>query len=147
MQSRSQTQTTSRIILARRKMARLIGINIPDNKNILTSLTYIYGIGKSSALKIINESKINGSRKTNTLTNQELDKLKEIIERNLKVEGDLRIQINQNIKRLKEISSYRGVRHLKKLPVRGQRTKTNARTKRGKKMCVGSGRKSAAQKT
>lgn len=128
-------------------MARLMGVNIPDNKRIVISLTYIYGVGRSSAQKIINQTGIDPNRRTNTLTNQELDKLREVIEKNNKVEGDLRILFNQNIKRLKEINSYRGIRHLKKLPARGQRTKTNARTKRGKKVCVGSGRRDAAQKT
>ncbi|EKD56269.1 MAG: 30S ribosomal protein S13 [uncultured bacterium] len=128
-------------------MARLMGLNIPDNKRIVISLTYIYGIGNSSAQKIIAQSGIDPNRRTNSLTNPELDKLREVIEKNLKVEGDLRMLVNQNVKRLKEINSYRGVRHLKKLPARGQRTKTNARTKRGKKVCVGSGRRDTSQKT
>lgn len=128
-------------------MARLMGINLPDNKRIPIGLTYLYGIGYSTAKKIISILNIDANRKIKDLSNEELDKIRDIIEKNYKVEGDLRIQINQNIKRLKEINSYRGIRHIKKLPSRGQRTKTNARTKRGKRVCVGSGRKDSAQKT
>lgn len=122
-------------------MARLIGINIPDNKHIEVSLTYIYGIGPATAKKILKQANIDKNIRVKDLKSNELERIKEIIDKNHKVEGDLHMEVNQNIKRLKEISTYRGVRHLKKLPVRGQRTKTNARTKRGKRVCVGSGRR------
>lgn len=128
-------------------MARLLGVNIPDNKRIAISLTYIYGLGRSTAEKITQQAGLDPNSRIKDLSSQELERLREIIEKNFKVEGDLRILVNQNIKRLKEINAYRGIRHLKKLPVRGQRTKTNARTKRGKRVTVGSGRKPPAQKT
>lgn len=128
-------------------MARLMGINIPDNKRIEIGLTYIFGIGRSTAKQIAKGLNLDINKKVKDFTSQELDRMKDFIEKNYKVEGDLRILVNQNVKRLKEINTYRGVRHLKKLPARGQRTKTNARTKRGKKVCVGSGRRDAAQKT
>ena len=128
-------------------MARIAGINIPDNKQLKISLTYIYGIGNSKSAKICKAVKIDPSKKIKDLTNEELDTIRNYIEKNNKVEGDLKLLINQNIKRLKEIGTYRGTRHIKKLPARGQRTKTNARTKRGKRMCVGSGRRSASEKT
>ena len=122
-------------------MARLLGVNIPDNKRIEISLTYIYGIGRKVSNNILKQVNINKDTLTKNLKTSDLETIKAIIEKNYKVEGDLRMQINQNIKRLKEINTYRGIRHIKKLPVRGQRTKTNARTKRGKRMCVGSGKK------
>ncbi len=122
-------------------MARLLGVNIPDNKNIQYSLTYIYGIGPSTAKKILNQCNIDIFTKTKDIKTTELDRIKEVIEKNFKTEGDLKMEVNQNIKRLKEISCYRGTRHMKGLPARGQRTKTNARTKRGKRVCVGSGRR------
>lgn len=128
-------------------MARIVGVNIPDNKKIIVSLTYIYGIGDSLAKKVVEQANLNPDQKAKELTSQELDRMREIIERNFKVEGDLRMQVSQNIKRLKEIGTYRGSRHSKNLPVRGQRTKTNARTKRGKRVTVGSGRKKSAEKT
>lgn len=128
-------------------MARIAGINIPDNKQIIISLTYIYGIGRSQAIDICKKTQIQPHTKIKDLTSEQLDIVRNYIEKNFKVEGDLKLLINQNIKRLKEIGTYRGTRHIKKLPVRGQRTKTNARTKRGKRMCVGSGRRSAAEKT
>lgn len=128
-------------------MARISGVNIPDNKQAMISLTYIFGIGRPTALDICKTTKIDPNKKIKELSEEELDILRNFIEKNKKVEGDLKLNINQNVKRLKEISTYRGVRHIKKLPVRGQRTKTNARTKRGKKMCVGSGKKTSANKT
>lgn len=128
-------------------MARISGINIPDNKRIVVALTYIFGIGKSLSNKILTEAKIDCNRRTKDISESELDLIRGIIEKKYKSEGDLRIIISQNIKRLKEIGSYRGTRHIRRLPCRGQRTKTNARTKRGKRVCVGSGRRSAAEKT
>lgn len=122
-------------------MARISGVNIPDNKRTVIGLTYVFGIGPSLAKKICTSNKISQDKKVKELTDQELDQIRSFIDQNIKTEGDLKLQINQNIKRLKEITAYRGVRHIKKLPVRGQRTKTNARTKRGKRVCVGSGKK------
>ncbi len=110
---------------------RILGVNIPDNKKISFSLSYVYGIGFSSAQKILNEAKIDLQKTTKDLTSQEINKLKEIIEKKFKVEGDLRREIMMNIKRLIDISSYRGLRHKRNLPVRGQRTKSNSRTRRG----------------
>lgn len=128
-------------------MARLIGVNIPDNKRVEISLTYIFGIGRTKSQVILAKTGIDLNRRVKDLTSVELEKIRQEIEDNHSVEGDLRSLVNQNIRRLKEINSYRGLRHSKKLPVRGQRTKTNARTKRGRKVTVGSGRKASAQKT
>ena len=128
-------------------MARILGTNIPDNKRVEVSLTYIFGIGHSSSQKILTKLGINCDLRVKDIPLQDLEKIRKEIENNMTTEGDLRSQINQNIRRLREISCYRGLRHARKLPVRGQRTKTNARTKRGRKMTVGSGRKPTAQKT
>jgi len=127
-------------------MPRIAGINIPDNKQIVYSLVYIKGIGVPLAQRICQEAAVKPDVKVADLSEQEIEKIREIIAK-IKVEGDLRMEVSQNIKRLKEINSYRGLRHLRNLPVRGQRTKTNARTKRGKRVTVGSGRKKAAEKT
>ena len=128
-------------------MARIAGINIPNEKRIEVSLGYVFGIGLSVSKKILAEAKINPDTRAKDLTETELEKIRNIIARSYRVEGDLKMEISQNIKRLKEISSYRGSRHTKGLPARGQRTKTNSRTKRGKRITVGSGRKAPAQKT
>src|SRR3989339_633604 len=121
-------------------MPRIAGVNIPENKRIEISLTYIYGIGNSLSKKILGELKID--------LNKEVNDLKEFIEKNYKIEGDLRRQIMINIKRLKDIGAWRGMRHAKGLPVRGQRTKTNTRTVRGNvRKTMGSGRKPAAAPT
>jgi small subunit ribosomal protein S13 len=121
---------------------RLVGINIPDNKRIDVALTYIYGIGSSLARKALEATKIDPSKRAKELTPPEIAKLKEFIERNFKIEGELRAMIRQNIARLKEIKSYRGIRHMKRLPVRGQRTKTNSRTVRGNvRKAAGSGKR------
>ena len=128
-------------------MARITGVNIPENKRVEIALTYIYGIGRSASNKILKSAGVDRNLKVSKLSESDLDKIKAVIEKNYQVEGDLRVEISQNIRRLKEIGSYRGERHSKNLPVHGQRTKTNARTKRGKKMTVGSGRKKAAEKT
>ncbi|MCK4781953.1 30S ribosomal protein S13 [Candidatus Parcubacteria bacterium] len=126
-------------------MPRIAGINIPENKRIEIALTYIYGIGHSLSIKILKEVKIDINKKTSGLTSSEINKLKEIIEKKHKTEGELRREIMLNIKRLKDVSSWRGLRHIKNLPVRGQRTKTNNRTARGNvRRTVGSGRRSAA---
>jgi len=121
---------------------RLVGINIPDNKRIEIALTYIYGIGQPSAIKILKSAKINLNKRAKDLTVEETNRLREIVEKNYKIEGELRQMVKQNISRLKEIQSYRGIRHLRKLPVRGQRTKTNSRTVRGNvRKTVGSGKR------
>ncbi len=127
---------------------RMAGINLPNDKRIVIALTYIYGIGNNRAAFILEQAKINPDTKTKDLKEEEVSRLREILEKKYIVEGDLRREVNSHIKRLKEIDTYRGNRHLKKLPVRGQRTKTNSRTKRGKRMTMGSGKnKAAAQKT
>ena len=128
-------------------MARLSGVNIPDAKRVEISLTYIFGVGITSSRKILAETGINPDTRVKDLTESEMSKLREYIDKNFEVEGDLQRQIAMNIKRLKEINSYRGLRHKANLPVRGQRTKTNARTKRGRKVTMGSGRKKSAAKT
>lgn len=128
-------------------MARIAGVNIPDGKRVEVALTYIYGIGQTSAKKIIEAAKVNADTRVKDLTEAEISKLREQIDKNFQVEGDLQRIVVQNINRLKEINSYRGLRHKANLPVNGQRTKTNARTKRGKKVTMGSGRKKAAAKT
>jgi len=110
---------------------RIAGVNIPDNKKIVFSLSYLYGIGVPSANKIVLEAKVDENKRARDLTSEEVNKLRDIIERNHKVEGELRREILFNIKRLKDINTYRGSRHQKGLPVRGQRTKTNSRTRRG----------------
>ncbi|MBI4138334.1 MAG: 30S ribosomal protein S13 [Candidatus Wildermuthbacteria bacterium] len=129
-------------------MARLVGINIPDNKQIQIALTYIYGIGPALSRRILKETKVSPFAKASALTADELNLLKESIERSCKIEGDLRRETMTNIKRLKDIGCWRGVRHIKRLPVRGQQTKTNTRTVRGNaRKTVGSGRKPAATPT
>ena len=123
-------------------MPRIAGVNIPKNKQIMIALTYIYGIGRSSAQKILKEAKIDPSKKASELDANEVNLLKEIIEKNYKIEGELKREIIMNIKRLKDIDSWRGMRHIRGLPVRGQRTRTNNRTVRGNvRKTVGSGRK------
>jgi len=121
---------------------RFLGVNIPDNKRIEIALSYIYGIGPSLARQIIKIIKINPDKRAKDLNTQELNQLKDYIEKKYKVEGELRQSIKQNINRLKEIGSYRGNRHLRRLPVRGQRTKTNSRTVHGNiRRTVGSGKR------
>lgn len=117
-------------------MPRLAGVDIPDNKRTDISLTYIYGIGRHNVTEILTQSGIDGSIRAKNLTNQDLAKLQRVIEK-INTEGNLRKQIRENIERLKRIGSYRGMRHSAKLPVRGQRTRSNARTNRGKRMTVG----------
>lgn len=129
-------------------MPRIAGVNIPDNKRIEISLTYIYGIGRTLSNKILQQSKIDPNLRAGKLTPEQLGKLKDIVEKSYKVEGDLRRERMMNVKRLKDIGCYRGGRHIKGLPVRGQRTKTNTRTVRGNiRKTMGSGRKAAAEKT
>lgn len=122
-------------------MLRISGVNIPDNKRIAISLTYIYGIGLSTASKILKELEISEMKKTMDLTDDEQNKIRNYVEKRVKVEGELKHEVRDNIKRLKEISAYRGIRHQRGLPVRGQRTKTNTRTVRGNvRKTMGSGR-------
>ena len=129
-------------------MPRIAGVSIPDNKRIAVAITYIYGVGNSLSKKILDETKIDPNKKAQDLTPEEVNILKEAIEKNTKIEGDLRRQVMVNIKRLKDIGTWRGARHTKKLPVRGQRTKTNTRTVRGNvRKTMGSGRKPAASPT
>ena len=125
---------------------RIAGINLNDKKRIEIGLTAIFGVGRSVSNKILKTAQINPDTKVKDITEAEEGKLREIIGQT-PVEGDLRREISMNIRRLKEIGSYRGLRHSRGLPVRGQRTKTNARTKRGKKMTMGSGRKKSSEKT
>lgn len=129
-------------------MARIAGINIPNEKRIEAALPVIYGIGFSLSKKILAATNVDPNKRTKDLTETELNRLREFIEKSFKVEGELRQQVLLNIKRLKEIGAYRGIRHIRGLPVRGQRTKTNSRTRRGNvRKTAGSGRKNAAEKT
>lgn len=112
-------------------MARISGVDLPKNKRIEIALTYIYGIGLSSSLKILKEANVDPSIKVKDLKDEDVEKIRKIIEKDYKVEGMLKAEIAENIKRLKEIQCYRGIRHIKGLPVRGQRTRTNARTRKG----------------
>ena len=114
-------------------MPRIAGVDIPENKRVLISLTYIYGIGKRISQDILKKANIDSSVKTSQLTDDDVSRIRQLIESEYLVEGELRVEVQNNIKRLQEIVSYRGVRHRKKLPCRGQRTKSNARTRRGKK--------------
>lgn len=123
-------------------MPRICGVNIPEQKRIEAALTYIYGIGLSLSRKILTETKIDPNMKANQLNSTQVNQLKEAIEKKYKIEGELKRDIMMNIKRLKDLGVWRGMRHLKKLPVRGQRTKTNNRTVRGNiRKTVGSGKK------
>jgi small subunit ribosomal protein S13 len=121
---------------------RIAGVNIPDNKKVPHSLAYIYGIGRSLAFKILKEVGVDPDKRTNELTPEEVSKIQAFIDKNYKIEGELRQIVRQNINRLKEIKCYRGIRHMKRLPVRGQRTKSNSRTVRGNvRKTAGSGRR------
>lgn len=112
-------------------MARIAGVTIPDNKHIDIALTYVYGIGRATARAILLSAKVNPEKRTTEIGPQELTRIREIIEKQHRVEGDLRRDIATNIKRLKDINAYRGTRHMRGLPLRGQRTRTNSRTRRG----------------
>jgi len=129
-------------------MARIAGVNIPDEKRIEIALTYIYGIGRSRSKQILADLNINPDTRTKKLGEGDINRLKDYIEKNFTIEGELKHQKQMNIKRLKDIGSYRGIRHAKGLPVRGQKTKTNTRTVRGNvRKTMGSGRKPPAEKT
>jgi small subunit ribosomal protein S13 len=122
-------------------MARIAGIDIPREKRVEVALTYIYGIGLTSSQKILAQTNVNPDTRVRDLTEEQVNRLREVIDRRYKVEGDLRREVAMNVKRLIEIGSYRGLRHRRNLPVRGQRTKTNARQRRGPKRTVGVRRK------
>ena len=118
-------------------MARIAGIDLPNSKRIDIALTYLYGIGRSNVKGLLEKANVKEAIKVAKLQEDEINRIQKIIDKEYKVEGDLRIEVADNIKRLKEIGSYRGLRHAKNLPVRGQRTRVNARTKRGKRQTVG----------
>ncbi len=122
-------------------MPRILGVDIPKEKRIEAALPYIYGIGLYSARKILEEANIQCDQRAKELTDEEIAKLTSIIQKNYITEGDLRREINQNIKRMADLGNYRGLRHRKGLPVRGQRTKTNSRTRKGRKASVGGKKK------
>ena len=122
-------------------MARLVGVDLPRDKRIEVGLTYIYGIGLTTSKKILAETGVNPDTRVNDLTEDELSKLRDYIQHNLTTEGDLHREVSQNIKRLMEIGCYRGLRHRRGLPVRGQRTHTNARTRKGPKRQIGGKKK------
>ena len=122
-------------------MARIAGVDLPREKRVEIGLTYIYGIGLTTSQTIVRETGINPDTRVRDLTEEEVVRLREYIDRNLKIEGDLRREVSQNIKRLMEIGCYRGLRHRKGLPVRGQRTHTNARTRKGPRRQIGAKKK------
>ncbi len=127
-------------------MARIAGVDLPKNKRVEIGLTYIYGIGQSTSLQVLKETGVSPDTRVKDLTETEVAKLRDAIEKERKVEGDLRREVSMNIKRLTEIGCYRGLRHRRNLPVHGQRTRTNARTKRGAKKTVPGRRRSRAKK-
>ena len=127
-------------------MARIAGVDLPKNKRTEIALTYIYGIGTSTSQKILDQARIDRNVRVKDLTEEDAARIRAIIDRDHKVEGDLRREVTQNIKRLQEIGSYRGLRHRRNLPARGQRTRTNARTKRGARKTVPGKRRSRAKK-
>jgi small subunit ribosomal protein S13 len=122
-------------------VARIAGVDIPREKRVVVSLTYIHGIGPSSSQQILTAANVPQATRVRDLTEEEVNRLREVIDKRFKVEGDLRREVSMNIKRLMEIGSYRGIRHRRNLPVRGQRTKTNARQRRGPRKTVGVRRK------
>ena len=122
-------------------MARIAGVDLPNNKRVEIALTYIYGIGRTLAKRIVDKSDVDPNTRVSKLTDEEIAKLRGIIEKDFKIEGELRTEISMNIKRLIDIGSYRGLRHRRGLPLRGQRTRTNARTRKGKKKTVAGSKK------
>ena len=124
---------------------RFSGVNIPDEKKINIALSYLYGVGRSNVWDILEKAKVDGQKRTKDLTEDEQKRIQQALE-GLKIEGDLRVEDSGNVKRLKEINAYRGGRHSKNLPVRGQRTRSNARTKRGKRVTIGAIKKEVALK-
>ena len=127
-------------------MARIVGVDIPRDKRVEISLCYIYGIGLTTSHKILERTRISPDIRVKDLTEEQVNRLREVIDREFKVEGDLRREVDRNIKRLIEIGCYRGMRHRRNLPVRGQRTRTNARTRRGPKKTVAGKKKASAKK-
>lgn len=127
-------------------MARIAGVNIPTDKRVEIALTYIYGVGLTRSQKILKQTNVSPDTRVKDLTEGEIGRIREVLEKNYKIEGDLRREVTLNVARLKEVGSYRGTRHKLGLPVRGQRTKTNSRTKRGgKRVTVGSGKKKTSK--
>ena len=122
-------------------MARIAGVDIPRDKRVEVSLTYIYGVGRATATKILKRAEINLDTRVKDLTEQEISRIREVLEGNYVVEGDLRRELSMNIKRLMDIGTYRGLRHRRGLPVRGQRTRTNSRTRKGPRRTVGAKKK------
>ncbi len=127
-------------------MARIVGVDVPDNKRAVVALTYIYGVGRTSSEKILKEAGVDGSARVKDLSAEELGRIRQVIENSYRVEGTLRTEIALSIKRLKDIGCYRGWRHRRGLPCRGQRTKTNARTRKGPKKTVAGKRKKVGKK-
>ncbi len=127
-------------------MARIAGVDLPQNKNVWVGLTYIYGIGRSRSLSILGKAQVEGGTKVKDLTEDEVRRIRQVIQEEGRVEGDLRKEVNQNVKRLMEIGCYRGGRHRRSLPVRGQRTHTNARTRKGPRRATIAGKKKAGKK-
>jgi small subunit ribosomal protein S13 len=128
-------------------MARIAGVDIPNEKRLDIALTYIYGIGRTNVVKVLKDAQLPAEKRVNTLTDEEINKIAKVIEKGYTVEGDLRREVADNIKRLVEIRSYRGSRHTKNLPSRGQRTRSNARTRRGKRVTIGAMKKDDRIKT
>lgn len=127
-------------------MARIAGVDIPKTKKIGTALTYIYGIGPTTAMKILDEARVPAELRANTLTEDQVARIRDVIETNYRVEGDLRKEISMNVKRLMDLGTYRGLRHRKGLPARGQRTHTNARTRKGPRKGAVAKKKEASKK-
>ena len=126
-------------------MARIAGVDLPEEKRVDIGLTYLYGIGRSNVVKVIKDSGVDGAKRIKDLTEEEVNRLQKAVEK-FKVEGNLRQEVEQNIKRLIDVGSYRGIRHKKGLPARGQRTRSNARTKRGKRQTIGAIKKEMASR-
>jgi small subunit ribosomal protein S13 len=124
---------------------RISGVTLPDEKRVEIALSYIYGIGRKNAVDVLGKAKIDGSKRVNVLTEEEQKRIQQALE-GYKLEGDLRTEVNGNIRRLKDIGSYKGMRHARNLPARGQRTRSNARTKRGKRVTIGAIKKEVATK-
>lgn len=127
-------------------MARIAGVDVPDNKRVEIALRHLYGIGPALALQVVQKAGIEGNPRVKELSEEQLNRVREIIDKEYRVEGDLRREVNMNIRRLMEIGCYRGIRHRRGLPVRGQRTRTNARTKRGARKTVAGRRRTVAKK-
>ena len=127
-------------------MARVAGVDIPDNKRVEVALRHVYGIGPTLVLKVLQQAGVTGNPRVKDMPEEELNRVREVVDKEYKVEGDLRREVNMNIRRLIDIGSYRGLRHRRGLPVRGQRTKTNARTKRGTRKTVAGRRRAAAKR-